>query len=140
MSLSTRQGASYVALTMAPNKNLLSNRGKGHPCKTPSKLPVNRYIKNQLRALRRQMEYKAGTEILLAVSLATDEMVRAVHMFPEVFYMDTTAKTNRQNRDMFLMVVKNRTGKTYIGNVTVVPSLRKWVFLKIYQHFFVVMY
>ena len=47
------------------------------------------------------MEYKDGTEILVAVSLATDEMVRAVHMFPEVFYMDTTAKTNRQNRDLF---------------------------------------
>ena len=41
------------------------------------------------------MTYKKGAEILLAVSTASDEMVRAVHMFPEVFYMDTTAKTNR---------------------------------------------
>ena len=125
---------------MAPDGNLLSYRGKGRPCKTPSKIPVSRYLKNQLRALRKKMEYRPGTEILLAVSLATDEMVRAVHMFPEVFYMDTTAKTNRENRDLFLMVVKNRNGKTYIGNVTVVPSLRKWVFLKIYQHFFLALY
>ena len=86
------------------------------------------------------MTYKKGAEILLAVSTASDEMVCAVHMFPEVFYMDTTAKTNRQNRGLFLMVVKNRTGKTHIANVTVVPSLRKWVFLKIYQHFFVELY
>ena len=64
-------------------------------------MPVSQYLKNQLRDLRKKMEYKDGTEILVAVSLATDEMVRAVHMFPEVFYMDTTAKTNRQNRDLF---------------------------------------
>ena len=121
-----------MALTMSPDGNLLSYHSKGRPCKTPANLPVSQYLKNQLRDLRKKMEYKSGTEILLTVSIATDEMVCAVHMFPEVFYMNTTAKTNKENRDLFSMVVKNRNGKTYIGNVTIVPSLRKWAFLKIY--------
>ena len=136
----TSQQVSYVSLTMTGDGDLLSYRGKGRPPTKPTKLSVSTYLRQQLRQLRRQMAYKDGTEILLALSVATDEMVRAVHMFPEVFYMDTTAKTNKQNRDLFLMVVKNRYGKTYIGNVTVVPSLRKWVFLQIYQHFFVALY
>ena len=125
---------------MSPDDNLFAYRGRGRPGSRSTQLSVSAFLKKELRDLRKKMTYKKGAEILLAVSTASDEMVRAVHMFPEVFYMDTTAKTNRQNRDLFLMVVKNRTGKTHIANVTVVPSLRKWVFLKIYQHFFVELY
>ena len=67
-------------------------------------------------------------------------MARSVHMFPEVFYMDVTANTNRQKRDMFLLVVKDANGETFIGNATVIPSGQRWVFDKIYQSFFFNLY
>ena len=86
------------------------------------------------------MNYKEGTEILLALSIASDKMTRVVHMFPEVFYMDITANTNRQKRDLFLMVVKDGNGETFIGNAIVVPSGKRWVFNKIYKYSFVYLY
>ena len=42
------------------------------------------------------MGYAKGTKIWLALGIATDEMMRHVHMFPEIFYMDVTCKLNRQ--------------------------------------------
>ena len=47
---------------------------------------------------------KDETEILLAISVASDDMIRSVHMFPEEFYMDVTANTNKQKRDLFLIL------------------------------------
>ena len=53
------------------------------------------------------MRYKDGMDILLAVSVASDEIIRALHMFPEVAYMDVTSNTNKEERDLFLMVGKD---------------------------------
>ena len=39
------------------------------------------------------MNYKDSTEILLAISLVTDDMDRHVAMFPEVVFLDVTANT-----------------------------------------------
>ena len=86
------------------------------------------------------MNYKEGTDIVLAISVATDDMARRVHMYPEVFYFDVTANTNKQNRDLFMMVVKDADGSTYIGNATLIPSGQRWVFSMIYQTFFVKLY
>ena len=57
-----------------------------------------------------------GQEILLSITIADDDMIWHVHMFPEVMFMDTIANTNRQKRDLFLMVVKDAPGDT--------PSMR----------------
>ena len=80
------------------------------------------------------------TYLLLALSIASDEMARHDHMFPEVMYMDVTAKTNKQNRDLFLMVVKDPNGETFVGNATVLPSGQRWVFFRIYETFFIHLY
>ena len=74
------------------------------------------------------MGYATGTEILRALGIATDEMMRHVHMFPEIFYMDVTCKLNRQKRDLFVMVVKDAYGEAFPGNITAVPSGQRWVF------------
>ena len=58
-------------------------------------------------------------------------------MFPEVMYMDVTVNTNLQKHDLFLMVVKDANGKTFVGNATVIPSGKHWVFLRIYETFFI---
>ena len=68
------------------------------------------------------MSYKDNTEILLALSAASDEMMRVVHIFPEVIYMDVSSGTNKQKRVSFLMVVKDGNGKTFVGNITFIPS------------------
>ena len=82
------------------------------------------------------MNCKNGTEIWLALSVATDEMARHVQMFLEVLYLDVTANTNKQKWDLFLMVVKDADGSTYIGNATVIPSGKRWVYVMIYRNFF----
>ena len=57
------------------------------------------------------MKYNDGIELLLAISITTDDMNRYVNMFPEFFYLDGTANTNKQKRDLFLVVVKDANGK-----------------------------
>jgi hypothetical protein len=53
--------------------------------------------------------------------------------------LDVTANTNRQKRDLFLMVVKDPCGSVYIGNITFIPSGKRWVYDMIYKkllHYF----
>ena len=81
------------------------------------------------------MKYKDGTEILLAVSVATDSMIRHVSMYPEVMFFDVTANTNKIKRNLFLMVIKDSNNESFIGNATVIPSEQRWVFMMIYKDF-----
>ena len=36
--------------------------------------------------------------------------------------------------------MKDRNGETYVGNVTVIPSQQRWVFMKIYKTFSLYLY
>lgn len=132
---------SHICLTMKPDDSLVVYKNKGRPDKETSQiLKCPTRLREELRKLKNEMSFKEGTEILLALSIASDEMIRHVNMFPEVFYMDVTANTNKQKRDVFLMVVKDACGETFVGNVTVIPSSQMWVFLKIYEIFFYELY
>ena len=116
-------------------------RSKGRPSnKTVEKFSIPGALEEHVKELRREMNYKDGTEIVLILSFASDEMIRMVHMFPEVFFMDVTNSTNRQNKPLFLMVVKDANGETHVGNISVLPSEKKWVFNEIYQTIFVSLY
>ena len=64
-------------------------------------------------------------KILLALGIATDEMMRHVHMFPEIFYMDVTCKLNRQTRNLFVMVLKDASGEAF-------PDLSRCLFIGMY--------
>ena len=68
---------------------------------------------------------------MLAVYAASDKMIRALHMFPEVAYMDVTLNTNKEGRDLFLMVGKDTDESTLFANATIIPSLYCWVFKNI---------
>ena len=126
---------------MAGNGDLLSIRNRGRPSKEKKEvLECPSKIRKELNEMKNQLKYNSGTEILLAISIASDDMVRHVQMFPEVVYMDVTSKTNRQNRDLFLMVVKDASGETFVGNVTLIPSQQRWVFHMIYRDFFTALY
>ena len=112
--------------------NVYTHRGRPS---NVEKRRTSREQKEQLRELKEKMKYNEGTEILLAVSVATDSMMRHVSMFPEVMFFDVTANTNSLKRDLFLMVIKDSNNETFIGNATVIPSGQRWVYLMIYKDF-----
>ena len=113
-------GVSYYALMMDKHDQVFAQKSRGRPTlRQAEELRMHGSLKSELKKLRRDMSMKGGTEILLAVSIATTDMQRAVHMFPEVIYMDIISNTNRQKRDLFLLVLKDASGETNIGNASV---------------------
>jgi hypothetical protein len=108
-------GVSSVCLTQNASGNLIVYKNKGRPTLEEAEvMKCPKKLKLELDKLRNELSYKDGTEILLAISISSDEMARHVHMFPEVWYMDVTANTNRQKRGLFLMVVKDPNGETFV--------------------------
>ena len=75
---------SYIALTMDKNLDLNIYTHRGRPTKSES-MKSEGQLCTDLRKLKKEMNYKDGTEILLALSVATDDMIHHVAMFPEVF-------------------------------------------------------
>ena len=119
---------------MKPNGDLMVCKNKGRPNKEESRvMKCSDELKKEIQKLKDEMSFASGTEILIALSIASDSMVRHVNMFPEVFFMDVTANTNRQKRDLFVMVVKDASGEAYPANLTVIPSGQSWVFMKLLE-------
>ena len=81
-----------------------------------------------------------GQDILLALSVATDEMIRSMQMFPEIQFADTIANINKQRRTMLVAILKHSNGKCFIGNISILPCEQQWVFYKIYEVFFPFLY
>ncbi len=81
-----------------------------------------------------------GTEIVLILLFASDEMIRMVNMFLEIFFMDVTCCTNHQNKPLFLMVIKDANGETQIGYISVLSFEKKWVFNEMSKRVFVELY
>ena len=122
---------------MKPTGDLIVYKNKGRPTNEQKEImKCSKSLKKELLQLKKDLGYKEGTEILLALSVASDEMSRHVHMFPETLFLDTTANTNRQGRSLFLSVVKDSNGHAFPINATVIPSEKAWVFTYIYQNFF----
>ena len=126
-------------MTMDKNLDLNVYQNRGRPT-NKEKLKSSATLKKDLAKLRKELNYSDGAEILLAVSIATDDMTRHVAMYPEVFYLDVTANTNKQKRDLFMMIVKDSNLQTFVGNLTVIPSGQRWVFDMIYKSFFIQLY
>jgi hypothetical protein len=128
-------------MTMKPNGDLIVYKNRGRPTKEESRvMKCSEELKREVLALKKQMAMDGDKEVLVALAVASDKMIRHVMMFPEVFFMDVTANTNRQKRDLFVMVVKDASGEAYPANLTIIPSGQMWVFMKIYQTFFLELY
>ena len=108
----------------------------------------------------------AKSKMLVLVSMVTDEMIRLVSMYSDVWFMDTTAGriactyflyynthlsshiillvflkgTNRQKKELFVMAVRTPSGRTFLGNFTIIPSAQKWVFHSIFHLAFMSLY
>ena len=76
----------------------------------------------ELQKLRDKLTVDHGSNILIALSIASDQMMRDVHMFSKTWFMDVTANTNKLKRDIFLIVVCDENGQSFVGNLTVIPS------------------
>ena len=114
---------------------LISYVSKGRPKKgrkvTKHHTPPE--VAKEIAEIRKQLRIKKGTKVLLLVSMATDEMIRIVSMHPEVWFQDVTTGTNRQNRDLFIMATRTTISKTFPGNLTVIPSGKRWIFFIIFH-------
>ena len=112
-------------------------KNKGRPNQSEvSVMSCSEKLKKEIDNLLKKMKIGPGKECLLPLSLCTDEMMYYVHMYPEVWFMDVTASTNLQKRDLFIMVVKDALGNVFPGNVSFLPLGQKWVFSKIYKDIF----
>jgi len=132
---------SYVCVTHVENSGFNVYRSKGRPSQEEvTRMAVPHKMEEEMKALRKELNYDDGTEIVLILSFASDEMIRMVNMFPDVFFMDVTSSTNRQNKPLFLMVVKDANGESHIGNISVLPSEKKWVFNEIFKTVFLELY
>lgn len=72
----------YIKEKRRPSKEL-----KNH-FEVPSK------IAEDMKNLRKEMKYEKRTETVLILSFVSDDMIRAVSMFLDVYYMDVTCSTN----------------------------------------------
>ena len=133
-------GVSYCALIMDKNDDLIVVRGKGRPSKKDQEIiKTHGDLRVELQRVRRNLKLTHG-DILLSLSVASDEMIRAMQMYPEVQFMDCAANLNGQRRDVFFSVIKDSAGQCFIVNITVLPCQQRWIFLKIYQTFFLSLY
>ncbi len=48
--------------------------------------------------------------------------------------------TNKQKKELFVMAIQTPTGRTFPGNFTIIPSVKKWVFHAIYCLSFLSLY
>ena len=79
------------------------------------------------------MSMQNEQKILMSITIVDDGMIRHIHMFPEVMFLDAIAKMNRLKRDMFLMVGKDASGECFFGNATLLPCGQLWMFTKLYR-------
>ena len=129
-----------------PDSGLMSYYGKGRPnnsekeSRDKQQEDCSPEVRKQINQLRKDLKFDNKSKLVLLLSIASDEMIRMCMMNPEVFYMDVTANTNRQKRDLFVLCVKDSLGKSYPVNITVIPSGKKWVFHTIYSSSFCLLY
>jgi hypothetical protein len=58
---------------------------------TRIRLECPQQIEDDIKALRNDFLLNDKCKMLVLVSMATDEMIHLVSMYPEVWFMDTTA-------------------------------------------------
>ncbi len=68
-------------------------RGKGRPTKeaTRIRLECPKQIEDDLKSIREDFLINDKSQMLVMLSMATDKMIRLVAMYPDVWFMDTTA-------------------------------------------------
>ena len=74
--------------------------------------------------------------MVLMLSMDNDDMIRLCMMYQETFFFDVTGGTNNMRINVFIMYTKDRSGKFFATNITVITSERSWVFMTIFKFAF----
>ncbi len=77
---------------------------------------------SEISDLRKELTFCNDKKLVLMISFASDEMIRETMKYPEVFFMDCTARVNKQKREFFFSVIRTPSGKCHLSNMTVIPS------------------
>jgi hypothetical protein len=94
-------------------------------------------IKAQVKKLQNLVRFNDEAELLMMISIAIDKMIRLITIHPDVWFMDVTHGTNSQWRDLSMLAIKTTTGKTFPGNLSIIPSWKWWIFHCIYLYAFI---
>ena len=134
-----RMGCSYFLIKHKTGEGFLSYHSKGRHSNEHKRVLLNNpeLIEAEVETLRKSLRLNDEAELLMMISIATDEMIRLVTMHPEVWFMDVTHGTNRQRRDLFMLAIRTPTGETFPGNITIIPSQKRWIFHCIYRYAFI---
>lgn len=100
----------------------MCTKDKGRPnSQQIESIKMNGDLRKELQQLKHGVKFKDGTDIFFSLSVASDEMMRAVHIFPEVAYMDVTPNTSSEGCDLHLLVVEDTNGEIYSRCATIIP-------------------
>jgi hypothetical protein len=79
------------------------------------------------------MKLDDSEAMLLFVAWGSDEDLRYITMFPQVFSIDTTYGTNREKRPLLVFAGTNNNRKNFTALRAFLPSECEWVFLYIFE-------
>ncbi len=66
-------------------------KGRATKEATRIRLECPKQIEDDLKSMREDFLLNKKSQMLVMISMATDEMIRLVAMYPDVWFMDTTA-------------------------------------------------
>ena len=103
-------GVSHSRLTMSADGDIkVFSCSRGRPDSERVKiLNCPKKMQKELEDLRSKLNFAEGTEILLALSVATDDMIRHVHMFPEVSSLPASDGFSKKYINYFLWIFMER--------------------------------
>ena len=108
------------------NGMLLRIKSKGRPSKQST---VNKNIgSSTYDEIKEALKLSGTPDILLAVAWMTNEELRYLQMFPEVWYVDVTSQTNNEKRQLLVLAGKDGMKRGFTGIRVFLPSEQRWIF------------
>ena len=78
--------------------------------------------------IRDELQLDGTPDILLVCAWLTDDELRLLEMFPEVWFVDVTNQTNNEKRQLLVLAGKDGMCKGFTGLRVYLPSEQKWIF------------
>jgi hypothetical protein len=105
----------------------------GKPQEQELRIPIDDPIFLDAMETREALQVKDSDQIHLAVAWVCDEEKRLFMLFPEVTFWDTTQKTNREKRPIFLAAGKDSWNKKFTYLRAFMPSECTWLITWLYK-------
>ena len=117
----------YVTLTDTHDEGILvRTKRKGRPT-TEEKLERLKGT-DSYKTICENLKLTGTPEILLACAWMTEEELRLLTMFPEVWFADVTNQTNNEKRQLLVVAGKDGFNQGFTGMRVFLPSEQYWVF------------